>query len=151
MLCLQGVCFKMHGLIMYAPGVHCKMFVYVACTGSVIRCVCSRCAHRECVIRCVCLCHAHRECIIRCVFTPCPQGVCYKTCVFTLCPQGVDEAYDQQVYSFFIPYHMLLDTLQRLAININSFDEPLINLGQCLPPPPSSRLLPWLVPVFFLH
>ena len=72
MLCLQGVCFKMHGLIMYAPGVHCKMFVYVACTGSVIRCVCSRCVHRECVM---------------CVFMSCPQGVRYKMCVYAM-PTG---------------------------------------------------------------
>ena len=121
----QGVCYKMRMFTMCAQGVCYKMCVFMSCPQGV-----------------------HYK--IR-VFTPCPQGVCYKMCVFTLCPQGVDEAYDQQVYSFFIPYHMLLDTLQRLAININSFDEPLINLGQCLPPPPSSRLLPWLVPVFFLH
>ncbi|KAK7104124.1 hypothetical protein V1264_018890 [Littorina saxatilis] len=43
--------------------------------------------------------------------------------------KGVDDTYDQQVYSFFIPYHMMLDTLQRLAININSFSQSLINLG----------------------
>ncbi|XP_076442216.1 ubiquitin carboxyl-terminal hydrolase 34-like isoform X2 [Babylonia areolata] len=43
--------------------------------------------------------------------------------------KGVDEGYDQQIYNFFIPYHQLLDTLQRLAINLSSFNQSLINLG----------------------
>ncbi|KAL8583540.1 hypothetical protein ACOMHN_054856 [Nucella lapillus] len=43
--------------------------------------------------------------------------------------KGIDETYDQQVYNFFIPYHSLLDTLQRMAINLNSFNNSLINLG----------------------
>jgi hypothetical protein len=43
--------------------------------------------------------------------------------------QGVDDMYDQQIYAFFIPYHMLLDTVQRLAINAQGFTPNLINLG----------------------
>nr|KAG5696977.1 hypothetical protein BaRGS_008439 [Batillaria attramentaria] len=43
--------------------------------------------------------------------------------------KGVDDVYDTQVYNFFVSYHQLIDTVSRLAININSFSQPLINLG----------------------
>lgn len=47
------------------------------------------------------------------------------------CFQGVDEAYDAQVFNYFVSYHQLIDTVSRLAINISSFTQPLINLGRC--------------------
>lgn len=44
--------------------------------------------------------------------------------------KGVDELYDQALQDFFMPYHILVDLLCRVAVNHQTLNEPLINLSK---------------------
>ncbi|XP_076312719.1 ubiquitinyl hydrolase 1 puf isoform X2 [Tachypleus tridentatus] len=48
------------------------------------------------------------------------------------CAKGVDEAYDQAVLEFFLPYHQFVDMLCRIAITHDAIDLDLVNLSSLL-------------------